>query len=156
MSLAYNGLFHVVYYLANVGWPLNTEASSSAAAVHHGVGRHPDWLHLPGKTELQNELQAYCLLRHANPFSLRHLCRAAVRQTLRESVKAATAGQELEILTSIEKLPLPDMMRAYLSFRDSDYSDVELCWGQLAHLLPPGALDSVLERGAEVASSPVV
>lgn len=155
MSLAYNGLLHIVYYLANVGWPLNTEASSNAVA-HHGVSRHPDWLHLPGKTEAQNDLQAYCLLRQANPFSLRHLSRAAVRQTLRDAGKAAAAGQETEILTLIQKLPLPDLMRTYLSFRDSDYSDVELCWGQLAHLLPPGALDCVLARGAAVTSSQVM
>ena len=125
-TMAYCGLLPEVYYLANVGWPLNTEMSSG-------------WLHLPGSTPPQDIAHAYLLLRQANPFPLLHLCRAVVRNLLQQHV--ATAERRTEIATSIEKLPLPQAVKMFLCFRDKDYSDAEDSWLRFAHLLPAGALD---------------
>ena len=142
MSLACNGFFPVVYYLASVGWPLDAEVSPDTLAQQDVL--QPDWMRVPEKAEALESVQAYCSLRHSHPFSLRHLCRAAARKALKEQVKVARGGRETEILTSIMGLRFPGVLRMYLAFLDSDYSDAERCWWQLGgRLTPPRARKGV-------------
>lgn len=151
LSLTFTGQISTVYYLANMGWPLTTElppSSHSPAAQNENQPRHvqPDWMRLPGKTVAQDSLHAYLLLRLANPFPLRDICRSVVRTCLKKANKVRWGdGRETEILTVIENLPVPSLVRKFISLRDQDYSSVEECWGQLMYLLPPGAMEAVAD-----------
>lgn len=89
------------FYLANVGWPLNKEL----------------WISLSGKTPEQEQLHAFLILQRATPCSLRHLSRTLIRKHLLKFTS------NREIITSIDRLPLPTLLKTFIALRDKDYSD---------------------------------
>ncbi|XP_076447963.1 uncharacterized protein LOC143284807 [Babylonia areolata] len=151
-SLAFCGLLPTVYYLANVGWPLETEIPpSSAPNSTDGEGQdashHTSWVHLPGRNKEQDNLHAFLMLRRANPFSLLQLARSATRGCVTERNTVAHGGQRRQITSLMGQLPVPEAMKKYLNFQDRDYSSATYSWENLLHLLPSAATDEATKAG---------
>ena len=74
--------------------------------------RHEYWLHLPGVTDEQEDYHRKLLEHTHRPSPLCIVCRNSVRDTLRK----ATFGRE--ILSRIDKLPLPNKVKDFLKLND--------------------------------------
>ena len=94
--LVWDGEFEAAEYLVAAGWDISGE----------------DWLHLPATTEAQvnymQELLEYS--RRTRPLII--TCRDRIRKEI------STARQGREILSSIDKLPLPNKVKDFLKLND--------------------------------------
>jgi hypothetical protein len=72
--------------------------------------RGENWLDLPGKYDEQTKLLDWLRKTAREPRSLMHHC----RQTVREALLSARDDQE--ILSSINELPLPRLLKLFMEF----------------------------------------
>ena len=102
--LCSSGHLSEAHYLVQAGWDLQREP----------------WIALEGKSPQQTRLHQHFVALSRSARSLQHCCRDRLRTRLRD------LREDREVLSAVQRLPVPAKVKDFLCLRDCHFTDDDL------------------------------